>query len=68
MLDLRLGRWRCRNQRCERQTFVNLRIPVIVISQSGRSWSPKPVIVIMLLTWVEEVPGVQHGVALVVTT
>jgi hypothetical protein len=35
MLDLRPGRWRCRNQRCERQTFVE-RLPDTVAPAARR--------------------------------
>ena len=36
MLDLRLGRWRCRNQRCERQTFAE-RLPDTVAPAARRT-------------------------------
>ena len=35
-LDLRLGRWRCRNRRCERQTFVE-RLPDTAVPVARRT-------------------------------
>jgi transposase len=36
MLDLRIGRWRCRNLRCERQTFVE-RLPDTAVPAGRRT-------------------------------
>jgi hypothetical protein len=36
MLDLRLGRWRCRNAKCRRKTFVE-RLPLVAASNGRRT-------------------------------